>query len=272
MTTPDAARITRPEPQRTGPDRSGSSTAAPPSGFAAGGASGEAPPVRDADQLSVNNAVAASVKTAYDVLADTVEQGRRSAEQFRIGAYNVRDVPDDVRHLAGNLLSLARQLSSATFDICEALLRTTGGTLTPPPPGSTPVPPFQEVKPIVGADPAAPASTAAPAAPPPPVKNAASDMRLSVQIIGADKACAHSASVARPSVPTAPSDIACTPLTAHGTDAPPLTAVQFEADLVGGGLAATVTVPPGQPAGIYAGAIYCTTQKLPLGQLVIEIG
>lgn len=287
MTTPDDSpetgvpRVTRPEPARAGPDRSGGASA-PPTGFASPfttapgfspGADASPPPVRDADQLAVNNAVAGSVKTAYDVLADTIEQGRKSAEQFRLGAYNVRDVPDDVRHLAGNLLGLARQLSSATFDICEALLRQTGGTMTPPPPGSTPVPPFQEVKPIGGFDGRQPEypPPPTPQMPKTPAKVAADTMRLSVQIVGAARSAAHTATLARPSVPTAPSHIKCAPLATHGAEAPPVTDVVFTANLADGGLLATVTVPDGQQAGVYAGAVYCTTQSLPLGQLVIEL-
>jgi len=268
MTTPEAPRVTRPEPARVAPDRSG--------GTAKAGIGPEislTSPVHDPDVLAMNNAVAGSVKTAYDVLAETIEQGRKSAEQFRVGTYNVRDVPDDVRQIAGNLLGLARQLSSATFDICEALLRQTGGVMAPPPPGSTPVPPFQEVKPIGGLD------SRQPDYPPPPVpqmpatpaKAAANTMCLAVQIVGAAQSAAHTVTLARPSVPTAPADITCAPLAAHGSDAPALTEVVFAADLADGGLLATVTVPEGQAPGVYAGAVYCTTQSLPLGQLVIEI-
>lgn len=266
MTTPDGTpptpeRVTRPEPARTGPDRSGSAPASP-----APGTSGTPPLPQDGDELLMNNAVASSVKTAYDVLSSTIEQGRKSAEQFRVGAYNVRDVPDDVRQLAAQLLNLARQLSTSTFDICEALLRQTGGAAVPPPPGSTVVPPFQPVRPIGGVAPAPSPAPATPAA-----QAAAPAMRLSVRFVGADAGIAHTTSLARPTVPTAPSDVTSAPLAPRGGDAAPLSGVTFAADLADGGLIATVTVPAGQPAGTYAGPVYGAGQPLPLGLLVVEL-
>ncbi len=263
MTTPESPeptseRVTRPEAGQTAPIR-----------HAASGGAGEPPVapvlpnpgVQDPEVLKINETVASSVKSAYDVLGETIEQGRRAAEQFRVGAYNVRDVPDDVRHMATNLLGLARQLSTATFDICEALLRQAGGAMppSPPPPGSTVVPPF----PTPGN--AAPPSSPAPTPPAP-------DMRLAVQFTGNTTARAHSTALARPAALTAPDQIACDGLTLRGGSAAPITEVGFAADPAGAGLVATVAVPQDQPAGIYAGAVYCPGQVLPLGQLVIEIG
>ena len=270
MTTPESPeptgeRVTRPDVGRTAAFRSPAS---------AGGAGGAGEPlvasvlpdssVQDPEVLKINETVASSVKSAYDVLGETIEQGRCAAEQFRVGAYNVRDVPDDVRQMAANLLGLARQLSAATFDICEALLRQAGGAMppSPPPPGSTVVPPF----PTPGN--AAPPSSPAPTPPAPP----APDMRLAVQFTGSTTARAHSTALARPAAPTAPDQIACDGLAQRGGSAAPITDVGFAADPAGAGLVATVNVPPGQPAGIYAGAVYCPGQVLPLGQLVIEIG
>ena len=214
--------------------------------------------MRDADELEINNAVATSVKSAYDVLADTIAQGRKSAEQFRQGEYNVRDVPEDVRQLAFTLINLARQLSTSTFDICDALLRQSAA-IGVPPPGSTTVPPFHLVKPIAAG------------ATPPPVPTAAPTMQLSVKFVGADTAILHTTTLARPTVPTAPADVTSAPLAPRSGDAPALTGVAFAANLADGGLIATVIVPPGQPAGTYAGAVYGAGQPLPLGLLVVEL-
>ena len=241
--------------------------------------------VRDPDVLAVNEAVASTVRTAYDVLSDTIAQGRKAAEQFRVGAYNVRDVPEDLRHMAGNLLGLARQLSSTTFDICEALLRQADGVMTPPPPGSTHVAPFQTPKgeqaapkPAAAHAPApapAPAAAAAPAhASAPahaPATAPASEIHLTVTFEGHDSARAHTTTISRPKTPTGTEQFACDGLTQRGGSAAPITAVAFDAHPNGRGMVATVYVPPEHPKGVYVGAVYCATQDLPLGQLVIEI-
>jgi hypothetical protein len=251
-------RITRAEPTQTHPNRMSGSTT--PTG-AAQSTHKDAPPaeVRDPDVLAVNEAVASTVRSAYDVLGETVAQGRKAAEQFRAGAYNVRDVPEDLRHMAGNLLGLARQLSSTTFDICEALLRQADGVMTPPPPGSTHVPPFHAPK----GEHAAPKAAQA-AAP-------AREMQLTVTFEGHASARAHTTAIARPKSPTGAEQFACDGLTLRGDSAAPITAVAFDTHAEGRGLLAKVHVPPEQPKGVYVGAIYCATQDLPLGQLVIEI-
>ncbi len=255
-------RVSRPDPARTAPLRKAASAAPAPHDAAA---PAHEDGVRDHDVLRVNEAVASTVRSAYDVLSETVAQGRKAAEQFRVGAYNVRDVPEDIRHMAGNLLGLARQLSSATFDICEALLRQSDGVMTPPPPGSTPVPPFQPPK----GEAAAP--KAAPAPPPPPVPVPANEIALTLRIEGHDSALAHSRSLARPATPTAAHQFACDGLAPRGGTGSAITGVAFDPHHSGQGLMVTITVPPGHPSGVYVGAVYCATQPLPLGQLVIEL-
>lgn len=259
MTIPDgpdaAERLTRPEPARLGPDRSGATASAKPAE--------PAPKPAQNDELAINEAVASSVRTAYDVLAQTIEQGRKSAEQFRQGDYNMRDVPDDARHLVERLLTLARQLSTSTFDVCEAVLRQAPTFGAPPPPGATTVPPFQAVKPIGG--------EAAQAAHAPPAP--AASMRLVVRFEGnaKERGVAHTTALARPTVPTLPSDITCTALLPREGQAAPLAKVAFAADLADGGLIAIVSIDEGQPAGTYAGTVYGANQPLPLGLMVVEV-
>ena len=53
-------------------------------------------------------------------------------------------------------------------------------------------------------------------------------------------------------------------------EAEPLHNVTFEADL-DGQLIATITIPPRQPAGVYAGIIVPDNTDVPLGILTIEI-
>lgn len=273
MTTPkDApgkaaarARVRRKPLVRTGADRSGASVrAAAQAKSQAGAAEPIAPamPLRNPEEWKIDEAVAASVKTAYDVLAESIEQGRRSAESFRHGGYNIRDVPVDVRHMAANLLRLARQLSESTFEICEALLSQQVPGFQSPPPGQQGVPPF---RPTVEKDLAGFTSGAGQSAAKEP-----SGMRLTVQFVGAPGAVAHSASLSRPHAPTAARDITVAPLQSRDGKAA-IKVVTFDADLAGGGLVATVTVPAGLPAGVYSGAVHVSGQAVPLGMLVVEL-
>lgn len=273
MTTPENhepapdQRVTRPEAKQTQPNRSAVTAAAATAPPPPAQPQPDQADVRGPDALIVSEAVASTVRSAYDVLGETVAQGRKAAEQFREGAYNMRDVPEDLRHMAGNLLGLARQLSSATFDICEALLRQADGLMTPPPPGSTHVPPFQAPK----TEQAAPKPAAMPTPAPAPAKAPASEIHLTVTIEGHENARAHTATLARPKTPTGTEQFACDGLTQRGGSAAPITAVAFDAHPNGRGLVARVHVPPEHPKGVYVGAVYCATQDLPLGQLVIEI-
>jgi hypothetical protein len=266
MTTPEqhdpAERWVRHVPERTGPQRGPAAAAA--AAAAAPKAPSPAPVgegVRDPDVLIVNEAVAETVRTAYDVLNDTVKQGRKAAEQFRGGTYNVRDVPDDVRHMAANMLGLAKQLSTAAFEICETLLRQADTLMTPPPPGSTHVPPFPEPKSHPAQQPGA-QPIATPVAP---------MIALDVLFNGKETVRAHTTTLARPEAPTGAAQIGCDGLAQRGGSAAPITDVVFDTNPHGPGLRVMVTVPKDQPAGVYSGAVYCTTQPLPLGQLVIEV-
>jgi len=258
MTTPDgdavgvnaAGRVRRQPPKRGGPDRSGASARPAP-----------VDPAHEYEAIAIDDAIADSVKTAYNVLSETIEQGRRSAESFRHGDYNYRDVPGDMRQVAANLLKLARQVSESTFEICEALLSQQMPGF-PPPPATGPVPPFRDV--VEKAEHAH--QTAASRAP----RASAAAMRLAVRFVGADHAIAHTTQLARPIQPTMPNQIKAGPLATRDGGAS-LAEVSFEADLADGGLIATVTVPKDQPPGVYSAAVYAHGQDLPLGQLVVEL-
>lgn len=292
MTTPDhgtsgetgegttaAPRMSRPEPARIDPIRSGRVAAEaagkaaqaaplPPSAASVAGASGPAPPSHDGSEGMIADAVADVVKSGYDVLEETISQGRAAAEKFRQGEYNFRQVPGDIEDLTLRLLTLARQLSTTTFDICEQLLHQIGSAGGPPPPGqvAAQVPPFIAT-PFSATGARAAAGHPPPQTPPQPLP----DMRLAVRFTGTGQAVARSSTLARPERPTTPSDIAVTPLTAREGAGAALTEVAFEADLNAGGLVATITIPPGQPAGTYAGLVCAAGQAVPLGMLVVEL-
>ncbi|MBX9884971.1 MAG: hypothetical protein K2X68_08360, partial [Novosphingobium sp.] len=118
-----------------------------------------------------------------------------------------------------------------------------------------------------------PASAPAPAAAPAQAATAAPacELRLTVNFEGHDSARAHTSAIARPLAPTGADQFACDGLTRRGGSAAPITAVAFDAHPAGQGLVARVYVPADHPKGVYVGAVYCATQDLPLGQLVIEI-
>lgn len=297
MTTPDpaspgetgevtvaAARMTRPEPARIDPIRSGrvaaeavrqaaQAGAPPPSASSmaaasATGATGPAPPSRDGGEAIIADAVADVVKSGYDVLEETISQGRAAAEKFRQGEYNFRQVPGDIEDLALRLLTLARQLSTTTFDICERLLHQIGSAGGPPPAGQV----AAQVPPFIATPFIAPGARTTVGHPPPPTApQRLPEMRLTVRFAGTGQAVARSSTLARPERPTTPSDITVTPLTAREGAGAALTEVAFEADLAAGGLVATVTIPPGQPAGTYAGLVCAAGQAVPLGMLVVEL-
>lgn len=252
MTTPEqpGGRVRRKPPQRGGPDRSGASSRPAPADAVS------------KEDVHIDEAVADAVKTAYSVLSDTIEQGRRSAESFRHGQYNYRDVPVDVRLLAANMLRLAKQLSESTFEIVEALLAQQGPGFPMPPPGVGPVPPFRPFEDIVAGQADAPKPAQA--------HGGHAGMRLSVNFVGAPGAKAHGSHLARPHQPTSPHDLSVGALTSRDGKAS-LSGITFDADLANGGLIATVTVPQGQPAGVYSGAVYAPGQDLPLGLLVVEL-
>ena len=271
-----ADRLRRPQPARTAPDRSGTTARATAAAQAAAAPAptadltGPATPLLKPEQATIDEAVATSVKTAYDVLAESIEQGRRSAEQFRHGDYNMRDVPGDVRQLAANLLRLARQFSTTAFEVCDALLAQQGPVGGPPPPGTTPVPPFRDDAGPAPSSAPSPSPSPSPASSAPQPAPASALMRLGVEFSGAVGASAHTASLARPLRPVRPDQISAAPLLPRGGGAG-LTQVSFAADLVNGGLLATITVPHGQAPGIYSGAVYAPGQDLPLGLLIVEL-
>jgi hypothetical protein len=272
------ARVKRPEPARSGPIRSGAQMPGSPlSGAHVSGGqpppepvAGLSPRVRadiNLDERLMNKAVANAVRTANQVLLDTVAQGRVAAEQFRHGEYNMRDVPVDLEIMGKRMIKLTRELSDTALNILEQLLKQVAQAPAGPPPGSKgSVPPFP-----TGSDPAPAGVPQAPpsshAAPAPPADNR---LELTVAFAGEAKAKALPSPLWKPSRPTLPSELSITPMMPMAGTAKPITGVTFEADL-NGRLIATVTIPDGQPAGVYAGMILPANADAPLGVLTIEI-
>lgn len=268
MTTPktkgekgaERDRVKREPPQRTGPIRSGD--AKRPEQKSA--PSEEPRHSHASSDLHVNEAVAEAVKSSYDVLTETIEQGRAAAKNFRQGDYNFREVPGDIETMGIRMLNLARQLSTTTFDLCEQMLRevsTAGGGLTQrPSPG---VPPFRENSPPPNAQSSSDAPPSVSASDP-------HSIPLTIQFKGEAKAVAHTEKLARPNSPTSPDQIDSSPLAPRSGKSKPIADIHFHADLAIG-LIATITIPDNQPPGTYVGLVEIKGQAIPLGMLVIEI-
>jgi len=267
--TPSKKRITRPKPEADGPNRGG--WASGPAPADAGSARDESRPDAGAP---VSEAIANTVKLAYSVIGQNVEQGRRAASKFRQGEYNIRDVPSDVNALATRLLNLTRELSTTTFDILERLLKDPQmlGALqrgTDNPKGSEfrapGAPPFY---PTPGSAPNGQGPPSAPSSPSSQPTSAQETLALSCAFTGARRAATRAASLTRPDQPTV---LALSTLTSLDGSLPPIGGVRFSAAPDGSGIVANVPIPDGQPAGLYSGVICAEDTQKALGLLTIEV-
>ena len=252
------AHRSRPEPERSGPDRAtraGSSKDAPLSAAIK-------PASAPAHDHTVSESVAHVVKVGYDVIADNIKQGREAAQRFRQGQYNMREAPGDLEVAAMRLLHLARELSTTTFDVCERLLKETSAKV-PPVDRASGVPGFRAGKAAGHAAAKAAANTAADAEP--------QWMRVTVRFPDDAKARAHTAALLRPKHPTAAADISVQPLARRTAGAKSITGVVFETDVSVEGIVAVVTLPDGQAPGVYSGLVHAKREDVPLGVLTIEI-
>lgn len=207
---------------------------------------------------AIDEAVADAVRSSYDTLAKTIAQGREAADKFRQGQYNMRQVPHDVETMLLRLLDLARQLSGTTLDIVEQLVHQMTSVASLPEPGATKVPAFREHG--KKADDAS-ATVAAPGLP------------LTIRFKGAKAGGKDQhALLARPAKPTRPEQLSASPLTTRDGSATISGGVEFSFDASIMGLVATVTLPPGQAGGTYAGHVYAEEQDDPLGMLVVKVG
>lgn len=252
-------RIKRPKLDREDAIRSG--TAAAAAAKAAGCEEDDSSSARSGardhrDDPATDDAVAQAVRSSYDTLAETIAQGRQAADRFRQGQYNMREVPVDVEKMLLRLLELARQLSGATFDICEQLVHQLSTAATVPEPGETPVPPFRDHT-QAGTRTASPSSGSIP---------------LSVQFEGdLKRASSPTNSLSRPAKPTRPEEITVSPLLERSGKGKPIEQVELSFDASIMGLVAGVVIPAGHPPGVYVGFVVSDHQAEPLGMLVVTV-
>jgi hypothetical protein len=241
-----AGRVRRPTPEAAGPNRSSTAASRRMDPFTTSGGAGDA---------KVSDAVAHVVKVGYDVIAENIRQGREAAERFSKGKYRLGEAPGDLEVAGQRLLHLARELSTTTFDVCERLLKEVAAQ-RPPADRAGDVPPFK-----------------APV-PPKPARPAPTDtgmMKVTVQFHGAPKAIAHTTGLERPRRPAAAADVMTQPLAPTAGDAKPIPAATFTTDVSIGGIVAVVSVPEGQPPGVYSGLALVKGDPIPLGVFTVEI-
>ncbi|MHA6334575.1 hypothetical protein ACXYL9_12965 [Qipengyuania sp. CAU 1752] len=220
----------------------------------------------------INDAVAEAVRNAYQVLGDTVAQGRIAADQFQHGDYNMRDVPVDVRILGQRMIKLARDLSETTFIVIEQLLRQMTRIPDAPKLGAAPsVPPFPTGSGMSAREHSdRPPSSHAGPGPQQSAGPADETIELDVVFTGNTKAHALASRLARPAKPTGPEELSVTPLQRIDGKGKAIEKVRFSVD-IGGKLFATVTVPTRQAPGRYSGIVMVESEAAPLGTLTIEV-
>jgi hypothetical protein len=96
-------------------------------------------------------------------------------------------------------------------------------------------------------------------------------MKVTLRCDGAPNAIAHTTSLERPRRPAAPADIIAQPLATGDGAGAPLTSVSFETDVSVEGIIARVSVPEGQPPGVYSGLVRVKGDPIPLGVLTVEL-
>ncbi len=128
-------RMKRPDPERTRPIRMMADyvhrpSESSPSGRGPAGNSGK--PSARADKVITD-----TVKLAYDVAEEQIDQGRLAAERVRDGSYNAADFDEDVRAQVDRLLRVSKDLGVQWFEILNAILKASAGatkTARPTPP------------------------------------------------------------------------------------------------------------------------------------------
>ena len=84
-------------------------------------------------------------------------------------------------------------------------------------------------------------------------------------------AIVHTASLERPRRPAAAADVTVDPLAPSEGDAKAIVGVTFTTDVSIGGIVALVSLPEGQPGGVYSGLVRVKGDPIPLGVLTSEL-
>ena len=71
----------------------------------------------------VEQVMADTVRTGYEVIEENIRHGRQAAERLRLGTYRSEDLPDDMAMVVNRLLRLGMDLSTTWFQLIAAVLR-----------------------------------------------------------------------------------------------------------------------------------------------------
>ena len=118
-------RLRRPEPERTGPIRSGARAKKPSPTSAPSASAEEAAPadasVDTSTDSEVHRIIADAVKLGYDVIGQNLQQGRAVADRFSAGSYGLTHAKDDIGDLSKRLVQLARDLGQKLVAVNAAM-------------------------------------------------------------------------------------------------------------------------------------------------------
>lgn len=257
MTTRDSAkRKTTPKAGRTRPIRKGTIVK---SNTAPRGST-------EQTAASMDEAVAQAVQSSYDVFDEAIRNARTTSDRLREGDLTMNALPVDVASISLKAIDIARQLSTATLDLCEQMVTQINTAAAPPPPGevAAKVPPFRKTTPDE------PEKQPDDKQPDDKARGNFGHIHFETHFTGGGKAVAHTAKIAKPQEPKKPSDLAPLSLDPAGFDAKGLKCEAFTMDL-DGTLSVNVKVPKGQKAGFYNGLIMAKGQDVPLGVMSVEV-
>jgi len=243
---------------------------------------------------TVSEEVSGAVKRGYDIITENIRQGREAAERFRDGEYSLRETPDEMARLTARMMLLAREMSTATFDVVDRVVRELGGAIRDAKDRDAAVPPFRLPGTVATA-------------------TSADTSRLRVTLVCKQhpKAFGRPALIDRPKSHIGPGKLQVGPFTsrtrghdedpahaAHRNDQekkaeseapkakqaspqrskkpPPEAridhrAVTFDVDLSREGVVATVPVPEDIGVGVYSAFVYAKGEDSPLGSITIEV-
>jgi hypothetical protein len=205
------------------------------------------------EDSTISEEVSEAVKRGYDIITENIRQGREAAERFRDGEYSLRETPDEIARLTTRMMLLAREMSTATFDVVDRLARELGSAISAAKDRDGSVPPFR--------------SAEAGAAPKPPDP---SRLRVTPRCEGNARAFGRPTMVDRPKGQIRPRDLQAGPLTSR-SGISRVVRTRFEVDLSREGVVAVLKPPANLTPGVYSAMIYAGEDPSPLGSITIEI-
>jgi hypothetical protein len=237
-------RLTREDPDRSGPIRSWDTLFRPSDASAE---PAEAPPQTDERESapSWNETANRAVERGYQVIEEQIRQGQRIAEKFRSRAYDAQDAGDEVSQLVERSLRFYTDVGAMWFELVESLLRN---------PVMSPTEIYRRQA-AAGADARTEKGSRA---------SHSTERDLDIEV--------SSRKPVRVTVDmSAPVDDALVVQALRALDAakPPITGVRFER--APGRPVLRIDVAPEQPADAYTGAIIDTRTNLPTGVLCVSV-